>query len=89
MAVSREEINRRKDLIKQMIYICEKDVKPFDWEASGLWMDFAKKYKDENDIALLAADDAMFIAALRMFTCAIEITCYDEDVEEVAPNEGE
>jgi hypothetical protein len=90
MAVSREELNRRKDLIKQMMYMCEKDVEPFNQEAFDLWENSVQNCTDENDIALLAADDDRFITLLRVFACVIQMNCYDDEVLDVTPiNEEE
>lgn len=86
MAVEKAELDRRKDLLKIMYYIVEADAKRYDHDAYEIWHKIMDRHQSENGIALLAADDVQFVAALRVFASVIELYSLDADV---ITNEGD
>ena len=72
MAVSIGELNRRKDLLKMMFYIIEKDVQQFDHQAYETWQAIMEQNQGEQGISELALSDKRFIASLRIFASTVE-----------------
>lgn len=78
MAVSIGELNRRKDLLKMMFYIVEKDVQQFDRQAYETWQSIMEQNQGEQGISELARSDEKFIATLRIFASIVEEYTLDD-----------
>jgi hypothetical protein len=67
MAVPKEEIVRRTDLLKIMFYIATVDLPQYDFDASKIWEEYVKDKIGEAELTTIAADNVLFLSTIRIF----------------------